>query len=40
MFLRCEGTGWPTVILDAPAGYNSDVWAIVQGQLSKTTKVH
>ena len=26
LYLKCEGTGTPTVLFDAPTGYSSDIW--------------
>ena len=39
MFLSCNGSGFPTVLLDAPTGMNSDVWAILSSKLSSLTRV-
>ncbi|KAF8786573.1 uncharacterized protein LOC129971525 [Argiope bruennichi] len=39
MFISCIGKGVPTIILDAPTGGTSDVWYLVQQQLSKISKV-
>jgi len=39
MFLSCTGSGLPTVILDAPTGCSSEVWALVVRELSSLTKV-
>lgn len=39
LFMGCRGKGEPTVILDAPTGMSSDVWALVQPELAKITKV-
>lgn len=39
MFLSCHGKGPPTVILDAPTGMNSDVWALVVKKLQEHSNV-
>ncbi|RUS72499.1 hypothetical protein EGW08_019727, partial [Elysia chlorotica] len=39
MFLSCRGKGLPTVVLDAPTGMSSDVWALVVDKLQEHTKV-
>ena len=39
MFLSCNGSGFPTVLLDAPTGMNSDVWALLSSKLSTLTRV-
>jgi pimeloyl-ACP methyl ester carboxylesterase len=38
LYLHCEGTGSPTVILEAGFGGNSDDWSEVQGPLSRATR--
>lgn len=39
IFMMCNGTGSPTVILDAPTGMSSDVWTFIYQDISKVTKV-
>lgn len=39
LHLYCAGQGAPTVVLEAPATTMSAVWAWVQGDLAKTTRV-
>lgn len=39
LFMACLGHGPPTVILDAPTGKSSDVWALVAPQIAKVAKV-
>ena len=39
LFMSCIGEGTPTVILDAPTGASSDVWALIQPDVGKLTKV-
>jgi len=39
LFLSCNGTGLPTVILDAPTGMSSDVWHSIANDLALVTKV-
>lgn len=39
LFKTCNGTGSPTVILDAPVGETSDVWSLVFPAIAKFTKV-
>ncbi|CAF0776256.1 unnamed protein product [Didymodactylos carnosus] len=39
LFLRCRGKGVPTVILDSPTGFGSDVWLPLQDQLKEITTV-
>ena len=39
LFMACRGHGSPTVILDGPAGYTSDIWQPLQEQLAAFTKV-
>lgn len=39
LYLNCSGTGSPTVILDAPTGMSSDVWALIHPQLAQLTTV-
>jgi pimeloyl-ACP methyl ester carboxylesterase len=38
LYVHCEGTGSPAVILEAGLGGNSDDWSEVQGPLSRTTR--
>jgi pimeloyl-ACP methyl ester carboxylesterase len=38
LYVHCEGTGNPTVILEAGFGGNSDDWSEVQGPLSRATR--
>jgi len=38
LYLRCEGTGRPTVILEAGFGGNSDDWSEVQSPLGRATR--
>jgi pimeloyl-ACP methyl ester carboxylesterase len=38
LYLHCEGTGSPTVILEAGFGGNSDDWSEVQGPLGRATR--
>ncbi len=38
LYLHCEGTGSPTVILEAGFGGTSDNWSEVQGPLSRVTR--
>jgi pimeloyl-ACP methyl ester carboxylesterase len=38
LYVHCEGTGTPAVILEAGFGGNSDDWSEVQGPLSRTTR--
>ena len=39
LFKTCNGTGSPTVILDAPGGETSDVWSLIFPAVAKFTKV-
>jgi len=39
LFKFCNGTGTPTVILDAPGGETSDVWSLIFPAVAKFTKV-
>ena len=39
LFMGCLGHGPPTVILDAPTGKSSDVWALITPQIAKMAKV-
>jgi len=39
LFKTCNGTGVPTVILDAPGGETSDVWSLIYPAVAKFTKV-
>ncbi|XP_033125741.1 uncharacterized protein LOC117123821 [Anneissia japonica] len=39
LLLSCNGTGPPTVLLDAPTGMSSDVWYFIQPELAKVTRV-
>jgi hypothetical protein len=39
MHLHCSGEGSPTIVLDAGLGDDSLIWAKVQPELSKTTRV-
>jgi len=39
LFKTCNGTGSPTVILDAPIGETSDVWSLLFPSIAKFTKV-
>ena len=39
LHLQCEGQGTPTVVLEAPATAMSSVWAWVQQDVAKTTRV-
>ncbi|KAK7091805.1 uncharacterized protein [Littorina saxatilis] len=39
MFLMCKGKGPPTVVMDAPTGMTSDVWALVWPKIAKHTRV-
>lgn len=39
MLLKCTGQGLPTVLLEAPVGQSSDVWALVEPLVAKKTKV-
>jgi pimeloyl-ACP methyl ester carboxylesterase len=38
LYLHCEGTGSPTIILEAGFGGTSDNWSEVQGPLSRVTR--
>jgi pimeloyl-ACP methyl ester carboxylesterase len=38
LYLHCEGTGSPTVILESGFGGNSDDWSEVQGPLGRATR--
>jgi pimeloyl-ACP methyl ester carboxylesterase len=39
MYIECTGSGSPTLVLDAGLGNNSVIWAKVQPELAKTTRV-
>ncbi|XP_071942473.1 uncharacterized protein [Antedon mediterranea] len=39
LFLLCNGTGPPTVLLESPTGMSSDVWYFIQPQLAKVARV-
>jgi len=39
LFKTCNGTGSPTVILDAPGGETSDAWSLIFPAVAKFTKV-
>ena len=39
LHLHCEGSGAPTVVLEAPAGGMSAAWGWVQARVAKTTRV-
>ncbi|XP_028405991.1 uncharacterized protein LOC114528530 [Dendronephthya gigantea] len=39
LFMHCMGKGLPVVMMDAPGGYSSDMWSLVQTQVAKFTKV-
>ncbi|XP_059154386.1 uncharacterized protein LOC131939877 [Physella acuta] len=39
LFLSCKGKGPPTVVLDAPTGLSSDVWALMVEKLSEHANV-
>jgi pimeloyl-ACP methyl ester carboxylesterase len=38
LYLKCVGSGTPTVVLEAGFGDNTDTWSEVQPQLSETTR--
>ncbi|XP_047145908.1 uncharacterized protein LOC100199358 isoform X2 [Hydra vulgaris] len=39
LYKSCYGQGTPTVILDAPIGYSSDIWNLIYPEIAKITKV-
>ncbi|CAI9721050.1 Hypothetical predicted protein [Octopus vulgaris] len=39
LFMKCQGDGPPTVILDAPTGMSSDVWSLVWPEIANVTRV-
>lgn len=39
LFMSCSGRGLPVVIMDTPGGASSDVWALIQPQVSQFTKL-
>jgi len=36
IWFQCSGSGSPTVVLDAAAGYDSTEWAAVQPEVAKS----
>jgi pimeloyl-ACP methyl ester carboxylesterase len=38
LYLRCQGTGRPTVVLEAGFGGNATNWQVVQPQIARTTR--
>src|SRR5438067_2330704 len=38
LYLKCVGSGGPTVVLEAGFGGNNDNWSAVQPQLGRTTR--
>ncbi|XP_042188271.1 AB hydrolase superfamily protein FGSG_00044 [Callorhinchus milii] len=39
LYLNCQGKGQPVVVCDAPAGMSSDVWLLIQKDISQLVQV-